>query len=366
MKRRMLLSLVGIGLSVQTAGCMQNGPAGAESDETADQSSENTETEQDSEDEGPLISNEEESETEQDSGDEEPIISNKEESETQQQQEQHNEREIEEQNNEQNEEDEPQEDTDESTTDVGDMRVFVEHKEKREVISGATVIIRHRNAESAQWQGTTETHRYQGSEYASVGFQAIPTGTYTVFVRADGFIETSELVEVTENGVGPVVQLSPAESTILFTVKDQYLEPHKNPVPGADIDITYGVSETATVTTNEQGEARFTAPQPGEYTYSVRADGFQTPTDQRTETVEDDTTISIVITEEVYQLTVDAGEKNAEVKLVRLRDGKTDRKTANIEEEAHFEVYPGEYKATAYLGSDTFTVPETTVVRLGD
>lgn len=344
MKRRTLLSLAGIGLATQTAGCMGNEPAETESDETADQnqSSENVKVEQDAENE-------------------EPIISDEEESETQQQQEQDKEGETEEENNnEQDEGDEPQDDTDESMADVADMRVFVEHKEKREVIPGATVIIRHQNDESAQWQGTTET--YQGGEHASVVFQAIPTGTYTIFVRADGFTEISETVELTENGLEPTFQLSPAESTILFIVKDQF----RDPVPDAAIDITYGISETAMVITNEQGEARYTAPQQGKYTYSVRADGYQTPTTKETTTVENDTTIRIDIEEDVYRLRVDNGEGNTSVAIERLHDSTTTSKRTDRHGIVDFEVYPGEYEVWSSQGSEFITVPETTSVTLGD
>ena len=361
MKRRAALSLTGTGLATLTTGCIGTESVGTRSDETTEQdpSSENADGEQDAEDEGPIFSSDNGSEAEQ-------------------QQEQNNEGEgegedtaepepeAEDENNteQQDEEAEQQDDTEESSVDVADMSVFVEHKEQREVISGATVIIRHREKDT-EWQGTTETQFHQGTKYAAVTFRAIPTGPYSIFVRAEGFLETSKTVELVQDG-GTTVQLSPAESTILFTVTDQYSEPSKRPVPGAEIDISYGVSETATVTTNEQGEARFTAPQPGEYTYSVRADGYQTPTAQRTETVNDDTTISISITEEVHTLTVDAGEPNAEVDLERLRDGDVEEKVSNIDGEVYFEVYPGDYKVSAFLGSEVVTVPETTTVSLAD
>lgn len=355
MKRRTLLSLAGIGFATQTAGCMGNEPAETESDETADQdqSSENVKVEQDAE-------NEENREVEQDTEKEEPIISEEDESETQQQQEQDNGETGEESSTEQDDENEQQDDTDESTADVGDMQVFVEHKEKREVIPGATVIIRHQNDESAQWQGTTETH--QGGEHASVVFQAIPTGTYTIFVRADGFTEISETIELIENGLEPTFQLSPAESTILFIVKDQF----RDPVPDAAIDITYGISETAMVTTNEQGEARYTAPQQGKYTYSVRADGYQTPTTKETTTVENDTTIRIDIEEDVYRLRVDNGEGNTSVGIERLHDSTTTSKRTDRHGIVDFEVHPGEYEVWSSQGSEFITVPETTSVTLGD
>lgn len=361
MKRRAVLSLTGIGLATLTTGCIGTESVGTRSDETTEQdpSSENADGEQDAEDEGPIFSSDDGSEAEQ-----------------QQEQEQNSEGEDapepeaeDENNTEQHDEPDQQDGADESTDDesppeIADLRVFVEHKELRETIPGATVIIRHQDDESAQWQKTTSTDSRVDGTFAT--FRAIPMGLYEVIVRADGFVESTAGVEVSKKELDVTFQLTPAESTVLFIVEDQYVEPHKSPVPGAEIDISYGVSETATVTTDEQGEARFTAPQSGEYTYSVRADGYQTPTEKRTVTVEDDTTVEISLRYPVHTLTVDAGEKNAEVELVRLRDKQTDEKTSGIDGKVYFEVYPGDYKVSAYLGSEVVTVPETTSVSLAD
>ena len=367
MKRRTVLSLTGLGLATLTTGCIGTEYAGTQSDEPAEQnpSSENTDEEQDAEDEGPIFSSDDGSGAEQ-----------------QQQQEQNSEGESEdtaepepeaeaENNTEQHDEPDQQDGADESTDDesppeIADLRVFVEHKELRETIPGATVIIRHLEEESAQWQKTTSTDPHRQVDGTFATFRAIPMGFYEVIVRADGFVESAGRVEVSKKELDVTVQLTPAESTVLFIVTDQYSEPHKSPVPGAEIDISYGMSETATVTTDEQGEARFTAPQSGEYTYSVRADGYQTPTEKRTVTVEDDTTVEITLRYPIHTLTVDAGEKNAEVELVRLRDKQTDEKTSGIDGKVYFEVYPGDYKVSAYLGSEVVTVPETTSVSLAD
>lgn len=225
-------------------------------------------------------------------------------------------------------------------TTVADMRVYAENTETGDYLEGVSITLENRATGATYTGTTTEGDAFDGSYH---NFQDLPLGTYQVTAEANGYETSTNVVELTESGRQPILEMSPVSSEFAVSVEDRF----GDPVTNGQVTFTHANYDSWTIDLDDSGTASIVVPEHGTYGYSVSAPGYQTDGVGGQVDVTANTQQTVEVENEVHQLVVYAGDEapveGADITIERHADGETTTKTTDANGRVAFDVYTGSY-----------------------
>lgn len=230
--------------------------------------------------------------------------------------------------------------TGDDDTTVADMRVYAEDTETGDYLEGVSITLENRETGATYTGTTTEGDAFDGSYH---NFQDLLLGTYQVTAEANGYETSTNVVELTESGRQPILEMSPVSSEFAVSVEDRF----GDPVTNGQVTFTHANYDSWTIDLDDSGTAAIVVPEHGTYGYSVSAPGYQTDGVNGQVDVTADTQQTVEVENEVHQLVVYAGDaapvEGADITIERHADGETTTKTTDANGRVAFDVYTGSY-----------------------